>query len=401
MNSNFAVDTTQPQARGFAQSGVRVANERAVLTLIALQPGSSNADLARLSGLGAQTTSRIVSDLQSRELIVRGDVLRGRRGQPATPLFINPDGAYVIAVEIGWRSLEVVLLTLAGQILVRTSRSHAYPDVDSVFADVAGEIATLRSGMTPQQHDRLIGIGLACPSDIGAGVAALGASAQQVARWRETDIAGRLAAATGLEVERFNDGSAACWGEWLALPNPWPATFACLHVGTYLATGITSNGNLWDGRAGNSVDLGSIIVPDAQGRPATVQDVATLLALQRRLESVGLVLPTGNPGKWDWTALGPAAEAWLDEAGRALAIAILGTCALIDLNLTVIGGVMPREVVDRLVGRVRHHLSLLPSAGPSPAVISGALGSSAAATGVGQLLLFRRYFSRAWNLFAT
>lgn len=401
MQTNFAVDANQPQARGFAQSGVRVANERAVLTLIVLRPGSSNADLARLSGLGAQTTSRIVSELEARDLIKRGEVLRGRRGQPATPLFINPEGAFVIGVEIGWSSLEVVLLSLSGQILVRTSRSHAYPNVDAVLAAVAGEIATLRSGMTPWQRERLIGIGLASPGCIGSGVAALGAPPEQVERWGGIDLAERVASVTGLDVERFNNGSAACWGEWLALPMPWPATFACLHVGTYLGTGITSNGNLWDGRAGGSADLGAIIVSDAEGRPARVQDVASLLALQRRLEATGRSLPAGSPATWDWAALGPVADLWLDDAARALAIAILGTCALIDLDLTVIDGVMPKDVVARLVERVRHHLSVLPSSGANPTVTSGALGSAAAASGVGQLLLFRRYFSRAWNMFAT
>ena len=99
------------------QAGVRIANERAVLTLITITPGSSNADLARRSGLGPQTTSRIISDLEERGLIVRGQVLRGRRGQPATPLFLNPQGAYSIGVEIGWRHLHVALVNLTGNVL--------------------------------------------------------------------------------------------------------------------------------------------------------------------------------------------------------------------------------------------------------------------------------------------
>lgn len=117
MQNNSPVDGAEPVARGFAQSGVRLANERAVLTLIALNPGASNAVLARLSGLGPQTTSRILSDLEARALVLRGEVLRGRRGQPATPLYINPEAAYVIGVEIGWRHFEVLLLAMTGNTL--------------------------------------------------------------------------------------------------------------------------------------------------------------------------------------------------------------------------------------------------------------------------------------------
>src|SRR6218665_1624036 len=115
MQKKTAADGLEPLGRGFAQAGVRIANERAVLTLIGLNPGASNADLARLSGLGPQTTSRIVAELEARELVQRGDVLRGRRGQPATPLFLDPDGAYVIGVEVGWRHFEVLLFAMSGQ----------------------------------------------------------------------------------------------------------------------------------------------------------------------------------------------------------------------------------------------------------------------------------------------
>lgn len=69
-----AGDNLEQIARGVAQSGVRIANERAVLTLVALVPGLSNADLARRSGLGPQTTSRIVTDLEARGLVMRGEV---------------------------------------------------------------------------------------------------------------------------------------------------------------------------------------------------------------------------------------------------------------------------------------------------------------------------------------
>jgi hypothetical protein len=56
MRKDSVTPKMEPMARGVAQSGVRLANERAVLTLIAVNAGASNADLARLSGLGPQTT---------------------------------------------------------------------------------------------------------------------------------------------------------------------------------------------------------------------------------------------------------------------------------------------------------------------------------------------------------
>jgi len=115
MRNPSNIDAFEPIARGVAQAGVRIANERAVLTLIAGLPGSSNADIARRSGLGPQTTARILADFEARGLVERGQVLRGRRGQPATPYRLNPDGAFSIGVEIGWSHLEILLFSMGGR----------------------------------------------------------------------------------------------------------------------------------------------------------------------------------------------------------------------------------------------------------------------------------------------
>ena len=81
-----------------------------------------------------------------------------RRGQPATPLFLNPGGAYVIGVEIGWRHFEVLLLAMSGKTLASIRRSYEYPDIDTIFTEVCAEIATVRSGMSDFQAGRLIGM---------------------------------------------------------------------------------------------------------------------------------------------------------------------------------------------------------------------------------------------------
>lgn len=401
MHRNFAVDINEPQARGFAQSGVRVANERAVLTLIAINPGSSNADLARLSGLGPQTTSRILAELESRDLVLRGTPLRGRRGQPATPLFINPDGAYVIGVEIGWRSLEVVLLSMTGQTLASVSRNHAWPDAGTIFTDIAAEVTTLRAGLTRQQSDRMVGLGVSISRNLADGLKALGAPEEQLALWAEVDIAAHLQDLTGLETSCISVGSSASWSEWLALPQPWPASFACLYVGAFLGAGILINGSLWESRSSNGASLGDIIVPDANGKLATVQDTASLLALQRRVEAAGGKLPQTKVSKWDWPSLPAEAEAWFDDAARALAVAVLNTSAVIEVERVVIDGILPRDVMARVVERVTHHLAQLPNSRQVPTLSLGKMGTAAAADGVAQMLLFRRFFARAWDLFVT
>lgn len=402
MQSNTVDDGIGPAARGFAQSGVRIANERAVMTLIGLNPGVSNAELARLTGLGPQTTSRIVTDLEARELVLRGEVLRGRRGQPATPLFLNPDGAFAIGIEIGWRHFEVLLFGMGGTTLASVRRAYAWPDFRTVFAAVAAEVATLRAGMNEMQASRLAGIGLASPSHIERHLARVGAPAEQVDLWRGVDLAGELGRVLGEPVVWFNDGNAACWAEFIARPAPRPLALAYFQVGTLVGAGIAIDGLLWEGRTGNAANLGAILVPDAAGVPSYVHTIASILALQQRLEAQGGALPPGEPAAWDWAALGPQVDTWLDDAGRALANAVLNTRAVMELDVAVIDGVMPRPLVQRLLERVEHHIAAMPCFGADrPEVAMGRMGNAAAATGAAQLLLFHCFFSRAWNIFAT
>jgi predicted NBD/HSP70 family sugar kinase len=389
-------------ARGFAQSGVRIANERAVMTLIALNPGSSNADLARLSGLGPQTTSRIVSDLEARELVLRGDVLRGRRGQPATPLFLNPDGAFGIGIEIGWRHFEVLLFSMAGQTLASIRRSYCWPDFRSVFNDVSAEVATIRAGMTAEQTERLVGIGVASPSRFDRHLHRLGAPAEQAELWRDADTAAELGRALGEPVAWFNDGNAACWSEFIARPGARPSGLAYFQVGTLVGAGITMDGQLWEGRTGNAANLGAILVADPQGQASYLYTIASILALEQRLVAAGVAPPRGDPANWNWESLEPVATAWLDDAGRALASAVISTRAVMELDMVVIDGVMPRAVVKRLLERVEHHLAEFPPhSADQPQVVMGHMGGVAGATGAAQLVLFHRFFSRGWSIFVT
>lgn len=384
------------------QAGVRIANERAVLSLIALAAGSSNADLARRSGLGPQTTSRIISDLEERGLVLRGQVLRGRRGQPATPLFLNPDGAYAIGIEIGWRHIQVALADLSGRVLTHERRTYDYPDATTIFDEIAVRVAAQVETLTPLQRRRIVGVGVASPTAIGRNSELFSAHSEQRALWQAIDLAARITADTGLPAEWFNDGSAACWAEIIAQPEPRPVGFAYFHVGAYIGAGIIADGRLWEGPTGNAANLGAILVPDRFGKPTFLHRVASITAFEGWLRDAGQSPPAGSPQDWDWEALEPHATAWLDDAGRALAQAAMTSQAMVELDKASIDGVMPRPVIERLMERVQHHLALLPVLRMGrPTVAIGHLGAVAAAKGAALLPTYKRYFSRAWNHFGT
>jgi len=104
-------------------------NERLMLHHVRRLGSIAKADLARVTGLSTQTASVIINRLLQEQLVRKLDVVRGKIGQPSQPIALNPAGAYAIGVHIGRRSLEVMLLDLAGQPQFRAQVAYSYPEV--------------------------------------------------------------------------------------------------------------------------------------------------------------------------------------------------------------------------------------------------------------------------------
>lgn len=389
-------DAFELAGRGLQHHGLRRANERAVLTVVAFNPGLSNADIARLTGLAPQTVSAILVEVERAGLIVRGTVLRGRRGQPATPIFLDAGGAYSIGIEIGWRHLDLVLIDLLGQVLHRVHQDYAFPDAGTLPGAIAQSVAGAMAALPLAGQPKLADIGIAIPSYIDLYAGTLGASPEQAVLWRNIDLPVVVAERTGLEVAVYNDGNAACWAELLMSPAPRPGDFIYLLVSRYIAAGVVGQSMLWEGPTGNSANLGSMLVTTSNGRQRSAHDMASLTALDALLAEAGL--PPADPlaSPQEWAALEPVLSTWIGDAGKALAGVIFNTGAVLEHKLAVIDAVVPRPVLDRLVESVTTELAQLPDlSGVKPLVTAGHLGALAPAMGAAELPLYKRYFSRS------
>ena len=79
---------------------------------------------------------------------------------------------------------------------------------------------------------------------------------------------------------------------------------------------------------------------------------------------------------------------------------MVNTAAVIEFNLAVIDGVMPRPIVERMVESVRFHGRELPAlTADHPTIVTGHLGAEAPARGAAMLPMFRRFFARDWEHF--
>jgi predicted NBD/HSP70 family sugar kinase len=381
--------------RGIQPAHVRQTNQRAILSVISLQPGISNAELARVTELAPQTVSAVLADLEQMHLVTRGDVLRGRRGQPATPLYMNPVGALSIGAEIGWRHIEVCLVGIGTQVLSCVRRDYAYPDAATVFRTLAEIVTELTAPLSPPERKRLTGLGLAAPGGIGDPASLQPPPAGQQELWAGLDIARATAAATGLEVSLFNDGHAACWAQRVAHPAPRPFSFVFLVLDTFVGAGIVAENRLWEGVNGTSGNLGAMLVTDSHGHMRYLHEVASLHALEQRLVAAGLSLDAVRQAP-PVPAVRAALDAWIAEASDALAQTLMNATRVMEFELAVIESALPPALTAEIVAATAQRMERFPTLGQGKRVplVAGQLGRSGAAQGAALLRMHRRFFSR-------
>src|SRR5262245_1774059 len=123
-----------PFARGTNQSGMRAYNERLVLSLVRSRGSLAKMEIARMTGLSAQTVSVIMRSLEADKLLIRGAPVRGRVGQPSVPLSLNPEGVFFFGLKVGRRSADLVLVDFLGHIRARAHIGYAYPTPAAAIA---------------------------------------------------------------------------------------------------------------------------------------------------------------------------------------------------------------------------------------------------------------------------
>src|SRR6218665_1712006 len=133
---------------GSNQVRVRAYNERLVLSLVRLNGSMSKADITRVSGLSAQTVSVIMRALEKDGLLLRGEPVRGRVGQPSIPMRLNPDAVLSFGVKIGRRSADLVLMDFVGNIRKRYHEPYAYPLPQEILRIITSGIADIETQMS-------------------------------------------------------------------------------------------------------------------------------------------------------------------------------------------------------------------------------------------------------------
>nr|WP_210730663.1 ROK family transcriptional regulator [Roseibacterium persicicum] len=371
---------------------MRAHNERLVLTLIRRHGALPKSEIARLTGLSAQTVSVIMRALEEDGLILRGEPQRGRVGQPSVPMRLNPRGAFFLGLKIGRRSVEMVLTDFMGTIIARQMRLHQYPDYDAVLDFVVASAAQHVEALAPRERARLAGLGIAMPFQIWGWAPVIGMDPALMTPWTQRDIRQDLAERLTLPVFLQNDATAACSAELVFGLNEQPANYLHFYVAFFIGGGVVLEGRLFQGPTGNAGAVGSMPVPDSAGRIRQLIDLASLATLEARLRAAGL----DSDGLWTspvhWDLPPDILSAWVDEAADAIAHAIHAALAVLDFSAVKIDGWMPAALRRDLTRRIAARLAERDLTGlDMPDVQEGSIGPDARALGAASQPLLARF----------
>ncbi|MEL6169833.1 MAG: ROK family transcriptional regulator [Pseudomonadota bacterium] len=370
---------------------MRAQNERLVLSLVRRHQALAKSEIARMTGLSAQTVSVIVRELEDDGLMLRGEPIRGKVGQPSVPMRLNPEGAYFLGLKIGRRSAEMVLTDFLGNVHSRAMRTYAYPTPNAALAFADTQIEALIAGLPRRHRDRVSGLGIAMPFFLWDWAQALNVPADRMEPWRHRDIRADLANRHSLPIFVQNDATAACGAELVFGPSDGPRNFLYFYVGFFIGGGVVLNGSIYSGR-GNAGALGPLPVSDGNSRVHPLIDAASLCVLERALSAAGYSAEAIWESADSWTIPDEMVEEWIQSAGYGLAQATVSACSVVDFESVKIDGWLPIDVRDRLVAEIERQMSKLNLTGlERPTIVAGSVGPDARALGAASLPLSERY----------
>jgi len=379
--------------RGSNQSGMRDRNERLVLTLIRKRGALAKSDIARITGLSAQTVSVIVRALERDGLLRKGEPQRGGVGKPSVPMDLNPAGIYSVGLNIGRRSADLVLMDLAGSLQAQLKKTYAYPTPETIVRFVAEGLADLFRDRPARVRERVAGIGIAVPFELWSWLDTVNAPKAEMLSWQGFDIGAAISEASGLPAHLQNDTTTACTAEHVYGRGREFSDFAYFFIGSFIGGGVVLNDTVYSGRTGNAGAFGTL--PVRPGHPEAAQLIhnASLYVLERNLEKAGIdPVRLWDPAN-DWSGYEPVLSDWIGHTARNLAIGVVAVNAVIDFEATLIEVNAPPQVRSRIVAETQACVDGLDSRGiVRPVVQEASVGRNARSIGAASLPIMAGYF---------
>ncbi|BBK41905.1 sugar kinase [Allostella vacuolata] len=372
-------------------------NRRVVVETVRLHGPLSRAEIARATGLSAQTVSNIAEELLESGLLAAAGRRTGGRGQPPVELALNPGGGFTIGLSLDHRRLVAVLVDLAGGRRAEVEVATAAPTPAEALPLMADAVGRLRR-RARVEAGRILGAGVVMPVLFEAG-SPVSFGPTSLPAWDGFPLTERLSALLGMPVLVENDATAAAVGERLYGAGRDLRDFLYVYFGVGLGSGLIVGGQPHRGAGGRAGEIGHMMaVPDGRpclcGRRGCLERYVSLAAAHAALAGPDADAADIDPAGLEaaFLAGNPGLDAWLTEAAGHFRAALASIENLLDPETVILGGLLPpamrRAFLDRLA-------PLAPSVADRPGrarprIVEAGLGPETPALGAAALPLSHR-----------
>ncbi|MFC0600982.1 ROK family transcriptional regulator [Streptomyces palmae] len=365
---------------------LRAMNDRAALELLVTHGPLTRTRLGELTGLSKPTASQLLARLEAAGLVRATGTATGRPGPNARLYAINPAAAHVAALAVDQEGVTAAVADITGRTLGehRVATPAAGPrapqdPVGIVRTAVAGAARAAGIGLDALHHT-VVGI----PGALDPRTGELRYAAH-LPGWHFPALRAELAAALGTPVLVENDVNLAAVAEQHHGAAQDFDDFVLVWVDEGVGAAVVLGGRVLRGTTGGAGEIGYMPLPGAPlargGPPAAARPDAgggfqklvgapAVVELARRhgIEAAGageaLATALRTPG---------AGERVLGELARRLATGLASVVAVVDPELVVLSGEVPRAGGERLRQLVEEELTGL--ALPRPRLrLSGVAG---------------------------
>lgn len=381
-------------------SSVRHYNERVVLDLIRRAGETSKAEIARHANLTPPAAAGIVDALVEGGYVEEKGKRFGGKGKPSVIYSLAPAGAFSIGIHIGRRAFDVVMVDFLGQVKSFQSEDYDFPDPARIRPAASEVVRRFRAQLGSKERERFVGAGISAPYFIGGWDNELAFPAGIREAWRSVDLARSFIDLGTLPVLVENDASAAALSELVFGVGRETADFLHISINTFVGAGLVLNGTLQTGPNGNTAAFGPFpvtasslsTVPPPRGKFEVLLHRASIFTLIRHLTACGV--PIGRAQQLE--TMDPRVRAlvseWQDDCADALAQAIIGSIAVVDVEVVVVDGQLPPALLADTIDRIsRAFREALPSGLIEPRIVAGSFGARGSAIGASQLPIYARF----------
>lgn len=360
-------------------------NQRITLHAIRVSGSLTRVELAEITGLTAPAIANITKRLTQDGLIEEAGRRLGGRGQPPTKLVIRRDACHAIGVNIDRDHITIVVVNFAGETLARVSRelNYALPeDVRTIYRQsIKGMLR--RAGVS---IDSVVGLGIAMPDDLGS--IKLPGRPEAYSQWESVDLARLFSDPFELPVFTENDAAAAAMGEMQLGHGQKFGNFFYILISAGLGGGLVVDGAYVRGATGRSGEIGLMRTGQPNRHGERVQDIVSLSALADRVAAENYTMDAVSKDE-NWPEpLAACIQQWVEDAADRLAGPLEAVNCLVNPATILLGGRLPKQLVDLLADRIntrmRDMASFLPAVAP---VGRAALSEDAPAVGAAILPL--------------